>query len=136
MSSTMLQIGILALVIALGSIYFLFAGRRADERRRARFAHREDLSFDAFYRQYYQDSDLDADSVQRALDQVAGALNVPIGKLRPDDRFAVELAPQKGWELDDGAGLLGQVVRNKGAAAGAQQIRTLDDFIRVAASTS
>jgi hypothetical protein len=130
----MLQITLLVLVLAVGSLFIVFGGRRADRKRQARFIDREEMSFDEFYRQYYEHSGLGADSVRRALFEVATALQVSPTRLRPADRFNIELAPEKGWEVDDGAGLLAHVLRNKGVIASGRQIRTLDDFVRAAAS--
>jgi len=44
--------------------------------------------------------------VQTCLSHVADLTGVPVGKLRPTDRFDTGLAPPRGWEFDDGLGLL------------------------------
>ncbi len=70
-------------------------------RRLQRFTNREDLSFDDIYSQFFRKSDLPKDQVMELWNEVAKALSLPPGKLRPTDRFAKELAPVEGWEFDD-----------------------------------
>jgi hypothetical protein len=58
---------------------------------------------------------------------------LPPGKLRPDDRFAEELAPPKGWEWDDDivevqwAGE--RRLKRSGIKADLSPIKTLGDYV-------
>ena len=49
MSAGMLQLMLLAIVLAIGTIFIVIGGRRADRARSGRFSDRDDVSFDRFY---------------------------------------------------------------------------------------
>lgn len=134
MSSGMLQLMLLAIVLAVGTSYIVIGGRRADRARRSRFSDREDVSFDRFYAEHYEGHGFDREKVKRALSDVAQAIDVPGTKLRPTDRFDVELAAERGWEFDDGVAVLaGRVMKQRRGSrdSGARPpFKTLDDYIR------
>lgn len=67
---------------------------------------RESLSANEIFDRYYATSSLNRELVVELLDHIAAELLLPVEKLRPDDRFAVELAPRKGSEWDSGYGIL------------------------------
>lgn len=48
----------------------------------------------------------DKDEVSRSLREIADKLQGPVGKRRPSDSLMGELAPNPGWEHDDGLGML------------------------------
>lgn len=53
------------------------------------------------------------DMAIRFLDAVARAADIPRGVIRPGDRFDAELAPERGWEFDDGIALLPSVLASE-----------------------
>lgn len=58
---------------------------------------------------------------------------MPKAKLRPSDRFAVELAPKKGNEWDSGYGILLFALQSQAKRTGkklSKKIETLDDYVR------
>lgn len=67
---------------------------------------REPLSPDSFFDAYYKESGLDRALVIELLEHVAHELKLPVEKLRPTDRFSIELAPGKGSAWDSGYGIL------------------------------
>jgi hypothetical protein len=131
-----IQVVVLAIAVALAAAWFYRSGRRADDVRRSRLADREDISVEEFKRRYYAAEKIEAPQLGVLLDEVAQALNVPRGKLRPTDRFRVELAPEKGWEADDGVGILAQLLAKRGAAPADGiliAVQTLDEYLKASA---
>jgi hypothetical protein len=128
-----MQIVLLAVLIAIAAIWFYRAGGRADEARRARLTDREELSVEEFKSRYYATENIGVTQLGELLEEVARTLNVPRGKLRPTDRFAVELAPEKSWEADDGVGILARLLAKHFTLqpdAAPQTVQTLGDYIR------
>ena len=114
-------------VVAAGALIWIF-GRRADRLRVARFAERPVLSVERRWEKFYRDRGVSAEAVARALNLIEDALGIPSGKLRPDDRFADELAPENGWEFDDGLADLRWYL--EGSRKGSSEsVHTVDDFI-------
>ena len=129
----LMQISIFVVLIGIAALFLYRYGKRADDQRKARFTERDELGFDDFVNLYYKDASLDQVRLRRALEEVSQAVQVPAGKLRPTDRFDVELAPPKGWELDDGTALLRQFIAKKDTA-GKKPISTLDEYLRARSS--
>jgi hypothetical protein len=128
------------LILIAGGAAFLgtLALRRA---KASRFASRLDLGNDDFFVKYYAASGLPRDTVIRIRRLVADELEVPVGRLRPTDRFDQELRTAEGWEeWDDGIEALRQLLApgNSGQwqAVDWGKIRTLDDLIRAACNQS
>ena len=96
--------------------------------------NREDLDENTLYSKYYNTLG-DHDEVLEILHHVSGEVQMPIGKLRPDDEFKNELAPTKGWEFDNGMSLLFENVVTTAKKSGRQvdisNISTLNDYIRI-----
>lgn len=138
MSSDTLQLIALIIVIAAGAIWIAIGGRRADRTRLQRLSKREDLNFDLFYEERYRELGFDPERVLEALNDVARAIDVPVTKIRPTDRFDVELAAERGWEFDDGVAVLSDRAerkrfrREKGTTQ-RSKIETVDDYIRAIA---
>jgi hypothetical protein len=135
----MLQLILLVIVLAAGTTYIVIGGKRADRARLNRFSDREDVSFDRFYAEHYEALGFDRARVARALSDVAQEINVSTTKLRPADRFDVELAAERGWEFDDGIAVLGRQVVKQGHKLGndgtkRRCVLTLDDYIRMVVS--
>lgn len=117
-----------AVALAFGVLIWLF-GKRADQRRAIRFDGRRQLSFDEIWDYYYSNSGLRRELVEEALRIIEKAIGVPIGKLRPDDRFSEQLAPERGWEMDDSLAELLWHLRPVPRTDSAV-IETVDDFVR------
>lgn len=94
---------------------------------------RESMSADVFFNSYYKDSGLDHALVIELLEHVAHELNLPVEKLRPTDRFSVELAPRQGNEWDSGYGILlyelSRLAKKRGLAIQGK-IDSIDDYLR------
>jgi hypothetical protein len=123
-----LILGVLA--VAAGAALIWFFGHRADARRADRFPDRPFLEPGALWRKLYRKNEVSLESVEVALRLVSDATTIPAGKLRPTDRFAVELAPERGWEFDDGLAEIAWYLeaKSKGSSEGLQ---TVDDLIRL-----
>jgi hypothetical protein len=119
-------IGIAVLAVLLWEII-------PDRRRLERFADRENLSLEALYGQYFAQSKLPKRLVFELWNEIAELLRVPPGKLRPSDRFDIELAPVKGWEFDDNTIEVHWAAQRRlkrlGADADITEIQTLRDYV-------
>jgi hypothetical protein len=98
------------------------------------FDSRPSVSIDKIYEQFYSDSGLSKQNVENWWRQVANILSLPADKLRPTDRFGIELGPYRG--IDDEMGDLEKIIadlvdRNK---LKSQRFNTLDDLIKFTAS--
>lgn len=117
------------LMVAGGALTWYF-GKWADTRRIARFQERETLSLSQFWQEFYPSEEIGLESVAEALRLISDATEVATGKLRPTDRFAVELAPERGWEFDDGLAEVAWYVESKSKGS-SEGLETVDDLIRV-----
>jgi hypothetical protein len=112
-------------------------GAQASKGRRRTLRDRPELSVGEIHASYYADSSISKAVVERALGEISEDLGVPLGKLRPEDRFEVELGPARGWEFDDDLSDLAARARHRLAESGAlpdvAPIRTVDDYIRLVA---
>jgi hypothetical protein len=117
-----------ALVVLGSAAVIWFFGRKANAQRVARFQNRANLEPGEFWREFYPEGEVSLQSVEQALRLVSEATEVPPGRLRPEDRFAVELAPERGWEFDDGLAEISWDLEamKKGSSEG---IETVDDLI-------
>ncbi len=75
-------------------------GARLRERRK-RFENRESMSLEEIFNQYYINSNINKLRFKRIWNDVADILQLDAQKLRPSDRFDTELAPVKGYHLED-----------------------------------
>ena len=94
---------------------------------------REDLSPEEFYDKYYISTGLERDLVIELLIHVSKEIGVPVEKLRPEDRFLVELHPGKFNEWDSGYGILIFELNNmakKQEKKIEKKIETIDDYLR------
>ena len=126
------------LLISVSLVFFLvgflwFGARKSERRRVDRFGDRADQSASEIWQEYFKERGVSLGVVEEALRLVEEATGVAGGRLRPDDRFTEELAPEKGWEFDDGLAELRWFLesKKKGASEG---IFTLDDFVLALAS--
>jgi hypothetical protein len=121
-------------IIAVGVWYWEIRTRRAS---RLPFSDRPSMSSDELHRAFYAGSDVSKAQMETGLGEIARALGVPAGRLRPSDRFDAELAPEEGWEFDDGLGRLTAVAEGKLIERGLNRewvvrIKTVDDYVRLA----
>lgn len=94
---------------------------------------RECLSPQDFFNIYYKESGLDKVLVVELLEHVAQELGLPVEKLRPGDRFSVELAPRCGNEWDSGYGILLYELKRLAKKRGRSvqgKIDSIDDYLR------
>lgn len=97
---------------------------------------RETLSLDQIYDRYYVESNLDRALVLELLNHVAQEMRIPVGKIRPGDRFSDELSPRRGNEWDSGYGVL--LYELKRCAAKRNKaiqgpVDTVDDYLKAMA---
>jgi hypothetical protein len=125
----------IAVVIFLGVIYFV-STCNADKEMLERFSDRKPIDFDEFYALHYAGL-IDQKLVQELMEHVADELSIPANKLRPDDRFELELKPLTGWEFDSGQNILfieiDKIAKERGKKVDLNTIRTLDDYIKIMA---
>lgn len=96
------------------------------------FEGRENLDPDAFYGRFYADSGLDRQSILEFLDHLAFEMDLPADKLRPSDRFTVELS-ERTTEWDSGFGVLMGEAKRLAKRNGIEiqgKIESVDDYIR------
>jgi hypothetical protein len=93
---------------------------------------RESVGFDDAFGRHYTDAGLDPESVRVFLEYMATEMYLPMDKLRPTDRFDVELA-QRTSEWDSGFGLVLDQMSGFAKEAGLTitgKIESIDDYIR------
>lgn len=103
---------------------------------RSTILSRDDVSPEVVHREHYASDGLDRDLVVEILTHVAGELRVPVSKLRPTDRFEVELAPARGDAWDSGMGILLLDLQRMAKRRGVRvegAIVTVDDDVRAMA---
>lgn len=129
--------GAIALAAALGfglaaSVWSFVASKR---KRRAEFSAREPLSAEQVFAKYYAGSGLDKNIVVRLWNECAAKLKIQPEKLRPTDRFELELAASDFWTSlddprDDLARYASAEAKRFGATIDLEGTKTLDDLIR------
>jgi hypothetical protein len=129
----MLPFVIIVVAAGIGAALWEFLVRR---RRRLAFADRIDMSMDSLFEQYFASTGVQKSVVEHALAEIANAIDLPVGKLRPTDRFERELAPAQGWEYDDGIGIVAALAEKRLSGLPPDvrpRIETVEDFVRLAA---
>ena len=100
MSPHMLFITVLAslafILLCLNSL-----NQRRLPNRQAALNARTSLGAETIYNLYYSKSGLPKEKVMALWSQIAKELKLDAGKLRPGDRFDKELAPVKGYTVED-----------------------------------
>ena len=130
MNPTLVPVAVVVLAVVGGVLAWNFIPQR---RKLERFADREDLSLDSIYSRFLAANNLPKGLVLELWNEVANRLRVPPGKLRPSDRFDNELAPVKGWELDDDTVEVHWAAQRRlkslGVNADTGEVRTLRDYV-------
>lgn len=132
----MLQI-LSLIVLGLGATALMVTAvlheRRRIPQKRARFEGREVIGFDFIFEQYFRSKGIGKDRASFLWDKLARTLGLDPGKLRPGDRFAVELAPARGHLTPDELGDLLEFTKAEWERMGFKgtipRIDTLEDFI-------
>lgn len=125
-------VGLIALgvCVVVALVWSVFSRRRF----RGLMSARREIPFDSIFTEYYAPVGIDCDEARSVWDGIARALNVPAGKLRPTDRFGVELAPDAGWGYDDCLGLVEDALREAAARkqviVDLKSLSTVDDCIK------
>ena len=126
-------LALFAVVRTVAVLVMVFGGRRADEERRKRFSGRSEITLEEFTSTCTEDKPLDHQLVSEFLQDMALAVGIPVGKLRPTDRFSGDLAPPKGWEIDDSIDpiIIRWMARGKKihGAKPSKQLRDLNEFV-------
>lgn len=95
--------------------------------------HREAMEVGEIYAKYYSERLHDQTRFEYVWNRMAEVLQLDRRRLRPLDRFSVELAPVEGAEIDDELDELEEFFLEEAARIGIiadiENIRTLDDII-------
>jgi hypothetical protein len=109
------------------------------KQKRRRFADRKEYQPSNLYRTFFCASQLTEAEVFAVLEQISRATDMQLGKLRPSDRFAVELRPERGWEFDDALGLLPECLQGRFGGDASDYViernRTIDDLMRAVSNS-
>jgi hypothetical protein len=118
--------------VLLGGVYYV----RHKESRTIR--QRIWLSHDSIYSTYYASSDLPKEDVIEIWCEIASALNIPEGKLRPQDRFAKDIGRYliTSEELDTLSEHGRKRATELGISVDLSNIRTVDEYVRAFARKS
>jgi predicted small integral membrane protein len=134
------KVGAVLLAIVVGLAAAIVWEAQASKGRRRGLKGRRELTLGEIYESYYADSSISRDLVGQALEEISEELSVPLGKLRPEDRFDVELGPTPGWEYDDDVSDVMAHARRRLADSHASQdvssVRTVDDYVRLVARSA
>lgn len=134
------KVGAALLVIVVAAAVAIVWNVQASKGRRSALKDRAELTVGEIYDSFYADSPISRDAVGQALEEISEDLSVPLGKLRPQDRFDVELGPTPGWEYDDDVSDVMARARRRLVDSGASQdltpIRTVDDYVRLVARSA
>ncbi|MBU65182.1 MAG: hypothetical protein CL858_06975 [Cupriavidus sp.] len=93
---------------------------------------RQDLNDDALYSRFYSDSGISQAKVIELWHEVADALNVAPGQLRPEDEFGKDIGT---WSItSEDLDYLGQLALKRakvnGRSVDLQAIKSVDDYVR------
>ena len=121
--------------VLLISIFTMFGVYKKIKKKKAdRFEERATLSDEDFFNTFYKDSGISKSVIKEIIKDIATATEIPIGKLRPTDRFDHELAPVKGWEFGDGLIELNwrvmERIEERTKKERIPSLNTVDDYIR------
>jgi hypothetical protein len=128
------------MIVVLGAALWVWTSR-AEGGRARRFSSRNDVDVETLHAASYGNSNVSKAQLEEGLKEIASTLGVPMLKLRPSDRFKVELAAEAGWEADDGLNVLTtlaerRLARKDGSPIPVEKIETVDDYIRIVMSSS
>ena len=108
-----------------------FYFRRGHSLKMAKFADREEKVLRDIYAESFKGSGLTEPSFESTWRELSGMLEISAGKLRPTDRFDVELAPAKGYEFTDQIREVRYLIDKHCSRTGAavESIKTVRDYV-------
>jgi len=133
MTGTAALLAFVLLLVSGGGALWI-TQRRAAQARALRFSGRRPLTAEELWREFYEQRGVPLEMVEEILQVIAEAAGVPAGLIRPADRFDSELAPEKGWEFDDGLAEIIWWVKDRAKRSGRRvgdisNVRTVDDLV-------
>ncbi|MBY4730339.1 hypothetical protein [Cupriavidus pauculus] len=116
-------------VVTIGIFWWHAKSRR---RTAMKLQERQDLNDDALYSRFYSDSGISQAKVIELWHEVADALNVAPGQLRPEDEFGKDIGT---WSItSEDLDYLGQLALKRakvnGRSVDLQAIKSVDDYVR------
>ena len=136
----MMRTGKTLINILLAAPRWLFTDGPLQKDRVKHLGERQLLSMDDFCSQFYSGEELPRERILDVLKDLSEALEIPAGKLRPSDRFLIELAPLKNtWGSVDDTDfslmlLTKRLEKQCGVPIDMKTVKTIDDYIRAACS--
>jgi hypothetical protein len=131
----LLLVIVLGITICVGGVYI---NRRKRLTLQTRFGNRESLTIDTIHEQYFRE--LPRRDVEVVLTELASTLEVPLGLLRPTDRFDSELAYPRGFGYDGRMESLAATFRGHLKRQGVNNVakypETVGDFVRATVPTN
>ena len=123
---------IVVLIIGVIIAYIIEAKRLV--KKQNRFVEREVLDSREIFEMYFASTGYNDKRVNYLWNRIADILHLEAGKLRPNDRFDVELAPVKGHFVEDELVDLEDFMRDEckvmSKVKPSLSLKTLDEFIR------
>lgn len=111
---TIIQVGlVIAALLLCGAILWIVLEAIPRRRKVRRFAGRSELSPKEINEQFFRESGVPSETVAELWNEVAQTLDLPSGKLRPEDRFDAELGPVHGWEWGDDLAILNRIAAKR-----------------------
>src|SRR5258708_5563996 len=117
-------------VVAVGGMWVVFARHR---RLPSVLQSRSDLTPSELYRQFYPDLGVPLEQFALWWEEIGRAFEVPAGRIRPTDRFGIELPIRPVFGTSDEDMFLSGALRRfagKTAVDSLPELRTVDQFIR------
>lgn len=132
MLHSLMGLGVVGL-LGLGAWIAQFLWHRAEVRR---LNMRESLAISDLYARYYATSGLSEVAVADTWREIATTLKVPVEKLRPSDKFGVDVGTYLGMsvELDTLSEKGAERARQRGLDVQLERLATVDDYVRALAS--
>lgn len=121
-------IGLGAVVAVTGVVVRNLKQRNA----RVRLGERIALTDEEVFRQFYTPSDLDFQEVAELWHEISKVLKVPVGRLRPSDRFGADIGTY--WITSEELDALSETARQRASRQGIDvdfaTIKTVDDYVK------
>ena len=120
------------LVIGFGLAVLAMSAISSSRRTKGILGQRPTLSEDEIYRNFFENSGVPKAVVSELWNEVASALSLPAGKLRPSDRFGQELGAYliTSEKLDSLASIATARAKERGGTADLSRIDTLGQYVR------
>ena len=137
-NSSYRRLSVLGLIALAGFTAAWIAIKYVRSSRLSRFRDRENLSLEDIYARYFRDSGIEEETFFKVWQDAAKRLNLPMGKLRPTDRFDQELKPLPEWAYyDDYVEVLLESAmkstKRGGLTINIAELQTLGDFVSIMA---